>query len=68
MEAHVTTPVFEGPAELLLQLVNTHQLDIYDIPLAPMVEAFVAELATWEEVDLAGCCRGSWWWPRCWWS
>ena len=52
MEATVTTPVFEGPAELLLQLVNTHQLDLYDIPLAAMVEGFVAELAGWEEVDL----------------
>lgn len=41
----VTTPVFEGPVDLLLHLVSTHELDVLDIPLAPLVDAFVAELA-----------------------
>ena len=40
----VTTPVFEGPIDLLLHLVSTHELDVLDIPLAPVVDAFVAEL------------------------
>jgi len=40
----VTTPVFEGPLDLLLHLVSTHELDVLDIPLAPVVDAFVAEL------------------------
>ncbi len=52
MGATVTTPAFEGPIDLLLQLVNTHQVDIYDIPLAGVVDAFVAEVASWETVDL----------------
>jgi segregation and condensation protein A len=50
--ATVTTPAFEGPIDLLLQLVNTHQVDIYDIPLAAVVDAFVTEVASWETVDL----------------
>jgi segregation and condensation protein A len=50
--ATVSTPVFEGPIDLLLQLVNSHQVDLYDIPLAEVVDAFVAEMATWESVDL----------------
>ncbi len=41
----VSTPVFEGPVDLLLHLVGTHEVDILDIPLAPVVDAFVAELA-----------------------
>ncbi len=52
MAANVSTPVFEGPLELLLQLVNSHQVDLYDIPLASVVDAFVAEVAGWESVDL----------------
>lgn len=52
MAATVSTPAFEGPIDLLLQLVNSHQLDLYDIPLASVVEAFVAEVAGWESVDL----------------
>lgn len=41
----VTTPVFEGPVDLLLHLVGTHEVDVLEIPLAPVVDAFVAELA-----------------------
>ena len=50
--ATVTTPVFEGPIDLLLHLVSSHQVEIYDIPLASVVDAFVAEVAGWETVDL----------------
>ncbi|MHB1710123.1 MAG: segregation and condensation protein A [Acidimicrobiales bacterium] len=52
MTATVSTPVFEGPVELLLQLVNNHQVDVYDIALADLVDAFVAEVASWETIDL----------------
>jgi segregation and condensation protein A len=50
--ATVSTPVFEGPVDLLLQLVNSHQVELYDIPLADVVDAFVVEVASWESVDL----------------
>jgi segregation and condensation protein A len=50
--ATVSTPVFDGPVDVLLQLVNSHQVDIFDVPLASVVDAFVAELAGWETVDL----------------
>jgi segregation and condensation protein A len=50
--ATVSTPVFEGPVDVLLQLVNSHQVEIFDVPLASVVDAFVAELARWETVDL----------------
>src|SRR5580692_7108732 len=52
MVATVSTPVFEGPIDLLLQLVNGHEVDVFDIPLASVVDAFVAEVAGWETVDL----------------
>jgi segregation and condensation protein A len=51
--ATVSTPVYEGPAEMLLHLVSTHELDIFDIPLTTLVDDFVAEVASWTAVDLA---------------
>lgn len=53
MTATVSTPVYEGPAEVLLHLVSTHELDIFEIPLATLVDEFVAEVASWTTVDLA---------------
>ena len=53
MSATVSAPVFDGPIELLLQLVNGHQVDIYDISLTGLVDAFIAEVASWESIDLA---------------
>jgi segregation and condensation protein A len=41
---HVVTPVFEGPIDLLVHLVNSHEVDVVDVPLAPIVEGFVEVL------------------------
>jgi len=48
----VTTPSFSGPVELLLHLINSHEMDILDVPLAPLVDEFVAVLRD-ETVQLA---------------
>jgi segregation and condensation protein A len=42
--ASISTPVFEGPIDLLLHLVTGHEIDVLDVPLAPVVDAFVAVL------------------------
>lgn len=47
----VTTPSFRGPLELLLQLISSRELDVLDIELAPIVDAFVATLRD-ESVEL----------------
>ncbi len=50
----VATPVFEGPLETLYQLISRHDVDVVDVPLAPVVEGFVAELdARRAEMELA---------------
>jgi segregation and condensation protein A len=49
VEYVVNTPTFEGPLELLVHLVNTHELDVVDLPLAPIVDAFVARLSDQRE-------------------
>ena len=37
----VSTPAFEGPIDLLLHLVSSHEVDVLDVPLLPVVDGFV---------------------------
>ncbi len=41
----VSTPAFEGPIDLLLHLVSSHEVDVLDIPLLPVVDGFVRVLS-----------------------
>jgi segregation and condensation protein A len=41
----VSTPSFEGPIDLLLHLVSSHEVDILDIPLLPVIDGFVSVLS-----------------------
>ncbi len=43
---------FEGPLDLLLHLVREHQVDIFDIPIARITEAYLATLKTMQEMDI----------------
>jgi segregation and condensation protein A len=45
----VATPVFEGPIDVLLRLVTSHEIDVLDVPLAPVVDCFVADVAARRE-------------------
>lgn len=47
----VKTPVFEGPLELLLGLVEREELDIFQVPLAKVTDAYLAEIAAREIAD-----------------
>ncbi|GAC1537723.1 MAG: hypothetical protein NVS3B12_22020 [Acidimicrobiales bacterium] len=44
MAYEVQTAVFEGPFDLLLHLVLKSQLDVYEISLSAIVDAFVGEI------------------------
>jgi len=48
----VSTPVFEGPFDLLLHLILREQVDLYDISLSTIVDAYLAELNRMEHLDL----------------
>jgi segregation and condensation protein A len=52
MPYEVQTPVFEGPFDLLLHLISKEQLDIYEVSLSGIVEAYVAELERMANLDL----------------
>ena len=52
MAIDVTTPVYEGPFDLLLQLILSEQVDLYEIDLARIVDAYLAELERMQALDL----------------
>jgi len=46
MPFEVATEVFQGPITLLARLVAEHEVDIYDVPLAEVVDGFLAALSS----------------------
>jgi segregation and condensation protein A len=48
----VSTPVFEGPFDLLLHLITRQQVDIYEVSLSAIVDAYVAHLDRLRLLDL----------------
>jgi len=48
----VMLPVFEGPLDLLLHLIKKAELDIYDIPLAEIIEQYFNYIKNIQQLDL----------------
>jgi segregation and condensation protein A len=48
----VQTPVFEGPFDLLLHLILREQVDLYEISLAGIVDAYLREVERMDSLDL----------------
>ena len=48
----VSTPVFEGPFDLLLHLILQEEVDIHEVSLVRIVEAYLAELEKMQALDL----------------
>lgn len=44
--------VFEGPFDLLLSLINKQKLDIYDVPIARIIEEYLAYVRQMEDFNL----------------
>src|SRR5919201_4621378 len=56
MDYRVELPEFHGPLDLLLYLVKKNEVDVRDIPIAPIAEQFLAYLEVLQvaDVELAG--------------
>ena len=52
MPYEVHTPVFDGPFDLLLHLILREQVDLYEINLSEIVDAYLVELDRMERLDL----------------
>src|SRR2546430_5126715 len=52
----VALPVFEGPLDLLLTLIQEHKLDIFDIPISFVIDKYLEymDAARALNIDLAG--------------
>lgn len=48
----VQTPVFEGPFDLLLHLILSEQVDLYEISLSTIVDGYLVELGRMEQLNL----------------
>jgi segregation and condensation protein A len=52
MATRVETPVYEGPFDLLLQLILAEEVDLYEVSLARIVDAYLAEIERMQSLDL----------------
>ncbi len=52
MPYEVTTTAFEGPFDLLLHLILKQEVDLWEISLATIVDAYLEELERMETLDL----------------
>lgn len=52
MAIDVQTEVFEGPFDLLLHLILRDQVDLYEVSLTKIVDAYLSHLAQMSELDL----------------
>jgi segregation and condensation protein A len=48
----VQTEVFEGPFDLLLHLILSQQVELYEVSLSAIVDAYLRELEKMEDLDL----------------
>jgi segregation and condensation protein A len=49
---HVAVPAFEGPLDLLLHLIQQHELDIRDIPIAFISHKYVEYITLMQELNI----------------
>lgn len=56
MDYNISLPVYEGPMELLLDLIKKDEIDIYDIPIAKITDSFLEYIENAKKInmDLAG--------------
>jgi segregation and condensation protein A len=52
MPYEVHTPVFDGPFDLLLHLILREKVDLYEINLSEIVDAYLVELDKMDRLDL----------------
>lgn len=52
MAIPVKLPVFEGPLDLLLHLIDKNKIDIYDIPIVEITDQYMEYIRQMEQEDL----------------
>jgi segregation and condensation protein A len=52
MTVDVSTPVYQGPFDLLLQLILKEEVDLYEVDLSKIVDAYLHEIERMQALDL----------------
>jgi segregation and condensation protein A len=52
VDLKISLPLYEGPLDLLLDLIRRQKLDIYDIPIAKVTEQYLEYLHLMEEMNV----------------
>ncbi|HEY2382608.1 MAG TPA: segregation/condensation protein A [Terriglobia bacterium] len=52
VDLKISIPLYEGPLDLLLDLIRRQKLDIYDIPIAKVTQQYLDYLHVIEEMDV----------------
>jgi segregation and condensation protein A len=55
--------VYDGPLDLLLDLIRKQNIDIYDIPIAKITSQFLEYTQHLKQVDVDAASSSTW--PRC---
>ena len=53
MAYEVETSVFSGPFDLLLHLILQDEVDLYEISLGEIIDAYIQEIQKMEDVNLS---------------
>lgn len=51
-DLEISLPLYEGPLDLLLDMIRRQKLDIYDIPIAKVTEQYLAYLHLMQEMNV----------------
>jgi segregation and condensation protein A len=51
-ELKISLPLYEGPLDLLLDMIRKQKIDIYDIPIAKVTEQYLSYLHLMEELNV----------------
>lgn len=52
LELKFQLPAYEGPLDLLLDLIRKQEIDIYDIPIARITRQYLDYMRALEELDI----------------
>ncbi len=51
-QLHVKLPVYDGPLDLLLELIKKNEMDIYNIPIAEITRQYLESIAQMKQLNL----------------
>ena len=52
LDFSIKTDAFDGPLDLLLHLIEKNEVDIFDIPIAPITEQYLMHMRAFKDLDM----------------